>query len=149
MAHDESQLRKIGHPRGTERGKDSSFCYADGRICHHRNSELEQKFQTYKGRVVLWGDMVKDDSDSCAAFTEQGSSAPQMIAAKVMDTIARLPWCAGQAADAVSACTHVKMEDPPALLKLPKSECPDIWVRRPRHKSPLSWSNIEEPMIPL
>ena len=72
-----------------------------------------------KDVFVLWGDMVKDDSDSCVAFTEQGSSAPQMHCRKVMDTIARLPWCAGQAADAVSACTHVKMEDPPALLKLP------------------------------
>ena len=34
-----------------------------------------------------------------------------MTAAKVMDIISRLPGCAGQAADAVSACTLVKMED--------------------------------------
>ena len=38
----------------------------------------------------------------------KGSSASQMIAAKVMDIISRLPRCAGQAADAVSACTQVK-----------------------------------------
>ena len=43
-------------------------------------------------------------------FTEQGSSASQMTAAKVMDIIFRLPGCAGQAADAVSAKTQVKME---------------------------------------
>ena len=47
--------------------------------------------------------MRKDDSGSCAVFTEQGSSASQMIAAKVMDIISGLPGCAGQAADAVSA----------------------------------------------
>ena len=38
-----------------------------------------------------------------AEFTEQGSSASQMTAAKVMDVIFRLPGCDGQAADAVSA----------------------------------------------
>ena len=37
---------------------------------------------------------------------EQGSSASQMTAAKVMDIISRLPGCAGEAADAVSAYTH-------------------------------------------
>ena len=41
--------------------------------------------------------------------------------------ISRLPGCDGQAANAVSASTQVKMEDAPKLLKIPKSECPDIW----------------------
>ena len=31
-----------------------------------------------------------------------------------------------QAADAVSAYTQIKMENAPKLLKIPKSECPDI-----------------------
>ena len=72
-------------------------------ICHLKNAELEAKHQKYKGRVVLRGDIVKDDSGSCAVFTEQGSSASQMTAAKIMDIISRLPGCEGQAADAVSA----------------------------------------------
>ena len=80
-------------------------------ICHLKNAELEAKHQKYKGRVVLRGDIVKDDSGSYAVFTEQGSSASQMTAAKIMDIISRLPGCDGQAADAVSACTQVKMED--------------------------------------
>ena len=56
-------------------------------ICHLKNAELEAKHQKYKGRVVLRGDIVKDDSGSHAVFTEQGSSASQMTAAKVMDII--------------------------------------------------------------
>ena len=52
---------------------------------------------------------MKDDSGSYAVFTEQGSSASQMTAAKVMDIISRLPGCSGQAADAVSAHTQVKI----------------------------------------
>ena len=38
-------------------------------ICHLKNAELEAKHQKYKGRVVLRGDIVKDDSGSNAVFT--------------------------------------------------------------------------------
>ena len=51
-------------------------------------------------------------------------------------------------ADAVSAYTQVKMEDAPTLLKIPKSECPDIWICLPRHKWPKSWSSMEDPVVP-
>ena len=118
-------------------------------LCHLKNAELETKHQKHKGRVVLRGDMVKDDSGSYAVFNEQGSSASQMTAAKVMDIISRLPGCSGQAADAVSAYTQVKMEDAHKFLKIPKSECPDIWIRLPRHKWPKSWSSMEDPVVPL
>ena len=49
-----------------------------------------------------------------------------MTAAKIMDVIARLPDCDGQA-DAVSAYTQVKLEDAPRLLDKPKvrSRCLD------------------------
>ena len=53
-------------------------------ICHLNNSELEPRYQKYKGRVVLRGDIVKDDSGAYAALTEQGSSASEMTAAEVM-----------------------------------------------------------------
>ena len=96
-------------------------------ILHHwwtsvilKNAELEAKHPKYKGRVVLRGDIVNEDSGSYALFTEQGSSASQMTAAKVMDIISRLPGCAGQAADAVSAYTQVRKEDAPKLLKKKK-----------------------------
>ena len=91
-------------------------------ICHLKNAELEAKHQKYKGRVVLRGDIVKDNSGSYAVFTEQGSSASQVTAAKIMDIISRLPGCDGQAADSVSAYLQVKMEDAHKLLKFPKSE---------------------------
>ena len=115
-------------------------------ICHLKNAELEAKHQKYKGQVVLRGDIVKVDSGSYAVFTEQGSSASQRTAAKDMDIISRLSGCAGQAADAVSACTQMKMEDAPKLLKIPKSECPDIWIR---HKWPESWSSMEDAVVLL
>ena len=118
-------------------------------IGHLKNAEVETKHLKYKGRVVLGGDIVKDNSGSYAVFTEQGSSASQLTAAKVMDIISRLPGCAGQAADAVSACTEVKMEGTPKNLKIPNSECPDIWIRSPRHEWPKSWSRMDDPVVLL
>ena len=87
---------------------------------------------------------MKDDSGSYAVFTEQGSSASQMTAAKVIGHLIRLPGCTGQAADAVSAKTHVKME-----CTVPKSERPDIWIRLPKHIWPQSWSSMEDPVVRL
>ena len=57
-------------------------------ICHLKNAELEARHQKYKGRVVLRGDIVKDNSGSYAVFTEQGSSASQK---KKIVNIVR-PW---------------------------------------------------------
>ena len=73
-----------------------------------------------------------------------------MTAAKVMDIISRLPGCDGQAADAVSAYTQVKMEDAPKLLKNYK-----IGMSRHLDSSttttgwPKSWSSMEDPVVPL
>ena len=52
-------------------------------ISHLKNAELEPQLHKYKGRVVLRGDIVKDDSGVYAVFTEQGLSALQLTAAGV------------------------------------------------------------------
>ena len=119
-------------------------------LCHLKNSEigtLVSKVQ--KSSCTPRKDIGKDDSGSYAVCIEQGSSSSQLTAAKVMDVKSRPPGCAGQAADAVSAYTQVKMEDAPKLLKIPKSECPDIWIRLPRHKWPKSWSSMKDPVVLL
>ena len=97
-----------------------------------RNTKVE-----LHSEAILW-EMILDHN---AVFTEQGSSASQMTAVKVMDIIPRLPGCSGQGADAVSAYTQVKM--------IPISECPHIWIRLPKHKWPKSWSSTEDPVVPL
>ena len=71
---------------------------------------------------MLRGDIVQDNSGSYAVFTEQGSSASQMTAGKIMDIITRLRGCDGQVAEAVSAYTQVKMEDAHKSMKIPKIE---------------------------
>ena len=107
------QLTKIRNKQeviAEARNKDRTVHFASFLdLGHLKNAEVEPQFQKYKGRVVLRGDLVKDDSGSYAVFTEQESPAPQMTGANVMDIISRLPGCAGQAADAISAYSQVKM----------------------------------------
>ena len=72
-----------------------------------------------------------------------------LVPGTIMDKKSRPRGCSGQAADAVSAYTQVKMEDASTLLKIPKSECPDVWIRPPKHQWPKSWSSMEDPVVPL
>ena len=58
-------------------------------ICHLKMAELEANHQKYKGRVVLRGGIVKDDSGSYAVFTEQGFIS---ISNGYHFQIARLRW---------------------------------------------------------
>ena len=44
--------------------------------------------------------------------------------------------------------TQVKMEDASTLSKNPESECPDTWIRLPKHKWPKPWSCMEDPVVP-
>ena len=165
----EKSRAKRRSQRGTENNNKVHFAslmdlrhLKTSEIRHLKNAELETK---HKGRVVFRGDIVKDDSGAYAVFTEHGSSASQMTASKVMDVTAR------QAADAIgvhpgknrgcstrmrrtssgcSICLHqVKMKDTPSLWMFPKSECPDIWIRLPRHTLRKSWSMKEDSVVPL
>ena len=67
--------------------------------------------------LQMRNDILKNDSGSHAVFTEQSLSSSQMTAARVMDVIAGLPECAGQAADRVSVYTQITMEDAPSCSK--------------------------------
>ena len=42
-----------------------------------------------------------------------------------------------------------QMEDASTLVKIPKSECPDIWIRLLELKLPKSLSSMEDPIVPL
>ena len=87
-------------------------------------------------------------------MTQQGASGSHMTAAEALDRISGLPGMSGEANDAVSACTQVRMSDAattqasPRLLKLREAECPKVWVRLPRNRRPKHWDNIDDPMVP-
>ena len=108
---------KRDYSRSTKRQKESPLCYIDGHVSP-RKTRTKNQSHRHRGRVVLRGDIAKDDSGTCAVLTEQGSSASQMTAAKVLDVIARLPSCDGQAAGARSAHTKL-IRLPGQTLKIP------------------------------
>ena len=87
-----------------EWGQNRTLCVVGGSL----SSQFKNTKAESYSEVTVWS-MIQDQTE----FTEQGSSASQMTAVKVMDVISRLPGCSGPAADAVSAYTHVKMEDAP------------------------------------
>ena len=60
--------------------------------CHLKMLIWRQNTQKYKGRVVLRGYFVKDDSGSSAVFTEQGSSASQITAAASNGCHCKISW---------------------------------------------------------
>ena len=133
--------KKEAHSVEAQREKESPLCHTDGHLSS-QNSELEPKYQKYQGRVALRGDIVKDDSGAHAVFTEQGSSASQMTAAKVMDVICKTCQIV-QDKLAMQFCA-------PKFLKNPKVTVSTyFWKRLPQHKWPKSWSNIQDPVVPL
>ena len=71
MATDETQKQKEVIDEARNGGR-KVHCGSLMDLCHLNNSEVEPKFQKYKGRVVLRGDTVKDDSGSYAVLAEQG-----------------------------------------------------------------------------
>ena len=113
----------------------------------HQNSKMGKEFHSYKGRIVFRGDIVKDEDGAFAVFTEQGASASNMAAAKMLDAISRLPGNDGEDSDAIGAYTQVKLSDAAKLLG--PGVVTETWISLPPHRRPKSWDKIEDPVCPL
>ena len=93
--------------------------------------------------------MLRRESGAYAVFTEQGSSAALMTAAKIMDAIETLPDCDGQAADAVSAYTVENWRMIPESSKFQNQNVQMIGYVFHDTKWTKSLSNIEDLVVPL
>ena len=113
-------------------------------LCHLKNAELAKHLQEYKRQPVLRCDNVKDEGWYRAVFTEHGASASQMAAATFLDAMTKLLGMAGETSDAISAYTRVTMTEAPRLLRMPKEECPEMWIRIPPRQIPTGGDNIED-----
>ena len=60
-------------------------------LCHEKHAELRRKHEDkeWKAILVFRGDIVKDEEGYLAVFSEQGTSASRLEAAKFMDSLAR------------------------------------------------------------
>ena len=90
-------------------------------LCHLKNSELEPNFKKYKGRVVLRGDIVKDDSRfKCSVHWARIISITNDSRKSHGHCFQGLPGCAGTSSIRLhpgqnGRCTNVHW-------KIPKSE---------------------------
>ena len=97
---EEREIQVRCHPSGGETRKNSSRREFDG-FCCLKSANIAEHLQTYKGRVVLWEDNVKDEEGYRAVFAERGASAPQMAAAKFLDTFSKRRGMVGVTSDAI------------------------------------------------
>ena len=114
-------------------------------ICHLKNAEYEAKHQKYKGRVVLRGDIVRRRLRVLRSIHRTRIISISNDSSKSHGyhlQIARLRMDKQQTQYQLIPRSKWKMLQ--ILVKIPKSECPDIWIRLPRHKWPKSWSSMED-----
>ena len=140
----ESNTKGWSHPSDEEGWKNSPLRELDGPLSleERRTCETPPGIQE---ATCAPGDNVKDEGWYRAVFTEQGVSVSQMAAAKFLDAMSKLLGVAGETSDAISAYTRVKMTEAPRLLRMPKEECPEMWIRIPPRQIPTGWDDIEDP----
>ena len=68
---------------------------------------------------------MRDEDGYLAVFSEQGTSASRMAAAKFLDAISRFPGCDGEESDATGAYTQ---------SDLGGQRDPETWIRLPKHQ---------------
>ena len=113
-------------------------------LCFLKHAELDVALQKYKGRCVFRGDNVKDQDGTYAVFSEQGTSASHIAAAKFIDAVARFPGNSGEDADATGAYTQVSLESMTDVFPVP------TWIRLPKYRQPKWWRDkFDNPVVPL
>ena len=98
-------------------------------LCHLKNAQLSEDCWCYKGRIVFRGDNVRDEFGHFAVFSEQGTSASHLMAARVVDAIAHMPGMDGEDSDATGAYTQTDLgpDCPPTWITLPKDQWEPEW----------------------
>ena len=116
-------------------------------ICHLEKNELETKHQ--KTKVELYSEVILWKIQGLKQYSL--NKDPQHHKWQQQTSWISFPDCQVAQDKQLTQylLTQLKMEDAPKLLKIPKSECPDIWIRLPRHKWPKSWSSVEDPVVLL
>ena len=117
-------------------------------LCQLKLAEFAKHLHKYKGRVALREDTVEDHNGYRAVCAENSAPASQ-VAARFLDTVSSKPGITGEASDAVSAHTTVRMSEAPKLLRLSGHGCPQVWIRLPPRRRPTRWGNIEAPLVHL
>ena len=130
-----------------EKRKDTFF-YNDGHLSSQEYAELEPKHQKYTGtsrvprrhgKIWLW----------CI----RGIHRTRKVS--LANDCCKKRWILRDYQDALDKPPTQYPLTPRSKWKMHyiyqnfTSECPDVWIRLPRHKWPKSWSGIEDQVVPL
>ena len=98
-----------------------------------------KQFFSTKG-VVSRGDALKEDSGSHAPFTEQGSCASHRCQSLTCNfATARMRRCTQRCCCSIHSGKYGRCSK---IVRLLEGQCPVIWIRIPRSRSPKSWDNM-------
>ena len=125
-------------------GRYNSFCIINGHMSSEKCWIGDKAPQIQRSSCTPWWYCKRRFSVLRSIHWTRIISISKMTAAKIPGhhlQIAGLPWTSSWRS--IGVYPSKKMEDAHKLLKIPKSECPDIWIRLPRHKWPKSWSSME------
>jgi hypothetical protein len=103
-------------------------------LCGGDSGSLKpEHLRTCKGRVVIRGNDVRDETWDVAMFQELGSVPATMVAGTVCDVCGLRNDPIIEQADATQACAQSLLGGTPARVSLPKGEWPESWkhMRRP------------------
>ena len=106
-------------------------------ICVVKDSELEEALQKYKGRIVVRGDIIKDEYGRAAMFKELGSAPASMCAGKIGDAWGLARGHTTEQADAEQAYIQCELQGD------------ETWVSLPPEIRPASWAKYRNPVCRL
>ena len=102
-------------------------------LCHFKHTEVEKTYKNTKGRVVLRGDVAKDDSDSYVVFTEKGYSASHrqspkfwMLFSDFLDVNQQVMQCrlgTSRLVRKLDQCVEIAGESARGWRQLPREHC--------------------------
>ena len=103
-----------------QKEKNKVHCATLMDICHFKNDQLEPKHQKYKGRVVLRGDIAKDDSDAYSVFHRIRIVSLANDSSKSYESYCEITRLCRTSRRRSISLHQNKMEDAPRLLKKSK-----------------------------
>ena len=88
---------------------------------------MSEELRKMKGRAVLLGNNVVDESFDWAQFQDLGSGPPSMEAARAADALGLFPGYCQRQSDAISAYTQAFLKGPATWVSLPERWWPKHW----------------------
>ena len=149
MAADESQKQKWGDRWSKEWRQNSSFCVSNKISVILRIRSWNHNFRNTKFELFSEETLRKMVQDRMQYLLSKDHLRHKWRLQRSWISYPDYQDAQDKQQTQYQLTPRSKMEDAPEHLKIPKSECPDIWIRLPKHKWPKSWSNMEDPVVPL